>query len=166
MVFAWSSTATDVPRSTLTIEGADKVTWFRSSEKVQRGFCSICGSTLFWDAAAFHLPQDVDGQGQLSHAPHEERLPGPRGERLAALQVPDVHADRAARLPLRQAHGGADGGGVGGGRRGRRLVRAREMARQGQRQREQGGDEDRFHRRRGLEVAYEAFRISKVRIAS
>jgi hypothetical protein len=41
--------STDVPRSTLTIEGADKVTWFRSSEKVQRGFCSICGSTLFWD---------------------------------------------------------------------------------------------------------------------
>jgi hypothetical protein len=41
--------STDVPRSTLTIEGADKVTWYRSSEKVQRGFCSICGSTLFWD---------------------------------------------------------------------------------------------------------------------
>ena len=25
------------------------LTWFRSSEKVQRGFCSTCGSFLFWD---------------------------------------------------------------------------------------------------------------------
>lgn len=41
--------STDVPRSALVIEGADNVTWFRSSEKVQRGFCSTCGSTLFWD---------------------------------------------------------------------------------------------------------------------
>lgn len=41
--------STDVPRSALTVEGADKVTWFQSSEKVRRGFCSICGSSLFWD---------------------------------------------------------------------------------------------------------------------
>ncbi|MFV8754058.1 GFA family protein [Nannocystaceae bacterium ST9] len=43
----WAST--DVPRSALTIHGGDNVTWFRSSEKVQRGFCSTCGSSLFWD---------------------------------------------------------------------------------------------------------------------
>lgn len=43
----WAST--DVPRSALTIHGAENVTWFRSSEKVQRGFCSTCGSSLFWD---------------------------------------------------------------------------------------------------------------------
>jgi hypothetical protein len=43
----WAST--DVPRAALTIHGADNVAWFRSSEKVQRGFCSTCGSTLFWD---------------------------------------------------------------------------------------------------------------------
>jgi hypothetical protein len=41
--------STDVPRSTLTIHGADHLTWFRSSEKVRRGFCSTCGSSLFWD---------------------------------------------------------------------------------------------------------------------
>ena len=41
--------STDVPRSALTIQGADKVTWFRSSEKARRGFCSACGSLLFWD---------------------------------------------------------------------------------------------------------------------
>lgn len=39
----------NVRRETLTIHGADKVTWYRSSEKVQRGFCSVCGSPLFWN---------------------------------------------------------------------------------------------------------------------
>ena len=43
----WAST--DVPRSATTIRGAEKVTWFRSSEKVRRGFCSTCGSVLFWE---------------------------------------------------------------------------------------------------------------------
>ncbi|RYZ37920.1 MAG: GFA family protein, partial [Myxococcaceae bacterium] len=41
--------STDVPRSAVTIEGADKVGWFQSSEKARRGFCSVCGSSLFWD---------------------------------------------------------------------------------------------------------------------
>jgi hypothetical protein len=43
----WAST--DVPRAALTVHGANNVTWFRSSEKVRRGFCSTCGSALFWD---------------------------------------------------------------------------------------------------------------------
>ena len=25
------------------------MTWFQSSERVRRGFCSVCGSSLFWD---------------------------------------------------------------------------------------------------------------------
>jgi len=41
--------STDVAKSALTINGAEHVTWFRSSEKVQRGFCATCGSSLFWD---------------------------------------------------------------------------------------------------------------------
>ncbi|WP_437733686.1 GFA family protein [Sorangium sp. So ce1335] len=41
--------STDVPRAALTIRGADKLSWFRSSEKARRGFCSACGSSLFWD---------------------------------------------------------------------------------------------------------------------
>ena len=40
---------TDVPRSALTVHGEGTVTWFRSSEKVRRGFCSTCGSSLFFD---------------------------------------------------------------------------------------------------------------------
>jgi hypothetical protein len=41
--------ATNVPRGALTIEGEFNVAWFRSSEKIQRGFCSTCGASLFWD---------------------------------------------------------------------------------------------------------------------
>jgi hypothetical protein len=41
--------STDVPRAALRIHGADSLTWFRSSEKARRGFCSTCGSSLFWD---------------------------------------------------------------------------------------------------------------------
>ena len=40
--------AVNVRRSALTVHGGDRVTWFRSSERVERGFCSVCGSSLFW----------------------------------------------------------------------------------------------------------------------
>lgn len=43
----WAST--DVSRETLTLDGEASIRWYQSSEKVQRGFCSICGSFLFWD---------------------------------------------------------------------------------------------------------------------
>ena len=32
----------------LTIEGADNLTWFAASPQAKRGFCSTCGSLLFW----------------------------------------------------------------------------------------------------------------------
>jgi hypothetical protein len=41
--------STDVPRSALTLQGAEHVTWFQSSERARRGFCATCGSSLFWD---------------------------------------------------------------------------------------------------------------------
>lgn len=41
--------STDMPRSSLRINGEGKLTWYRSSEKVRRGFCSVCGSPLFFD---------------------------------------------------------------------------------------------------------------------
>lgn len=40
---------TDVPRSAVTITGEDHLTWFQSSEKVRRGSCRTCGSSLFFD---------------------------------------------------------------------------------------------------------------------
>jgi hypothetical protein len=41
--------STDVPRSAVTVAGSEHVSWFRSSAKARRGFCAICGSSLFWD---------------------------------------------------------------------------------------------------------------------
>lgn len=35
----------------LEIEGADTITWFRASPEGERGFCSLCGSTLFWKSS-------------------------------------------------------------------------------------------------------------------
>ena len=41
--------STDVPRRALSIAGEEHLTWYFSSEAVRRGFCAICGSSLFWD---------------------------------------------------------------------------------------------------------------------
>ena len=41
--------AVNVRKKELTVQGEDKVSWYQSSEKVRRGFCSVCGSALFWD---------------------------------------------------------------------------------------------------------------------
>lgn len=41
--------STDIPRDRLRVEGGENVTWFQSSEKVRRGFCATCGSSLFFD---------------------------------------------------------------------------------------------------------------------
>jgi hypothetical protein len=44
--------STDVPKEALEITGQDKLTWYHSSPKVRRGFCSLCGSSLFFDPPA------------------------------------------------------------------------------------------------------------------
>ena len=41
--------STDIKRSALTIRGSKNITWYDSSEKVRRGFCAKCGSSLFFD---------------------------------------------------------------------------------------------------------------------
>jgi len=41
--------STDVPRSALSVHGGEHVKWYQSSNKARRGFCGICGSSLFWD---------------------------------------------------------------------------------------------------------------------
>lgn len=40
--------ATNVLDSELDLEGADNITWYRSSPEAQRGFCKTCGSALIW----------------------------------------------------------------------------------------------------------------------
>ncbi|MGE4612593.1 MAG: GFA family protein [Paracoccaceae bacterium] len=41
--------ATDVKRHAIAISGAESLKWYDSSEKVRRGFCSTCGSPMFFD---------------------------------------------------------------------------------------------------------------------
>lgn len=41
--------AVNVRRSALRVHGEDRVTWYPSSDQVRRGFCSVCGSPLFWN---------------------------------------------------------------------------------------------------------------------
>ena len=41
--------STNVRRSDLQLVGEEHLSWFQSSAKVRRGFCSKCGSWLFWD---------------------------------------------------------------------------------------------------------------------
>jgi len=44
--------STDVPKSSVAITGQENLTWYQSSAKVRRGFCSTCGSSLFFDPPA------------------------------------------------------------------------------------------------------------------
>ena len=40
--------STGAKASDIEIEGAANVTWYRASPDAERGFCSTCGSHLFW----------------------------------------------------------------------------------------------------------------------
>ena len=44
--------STDIPKAALTIDGEDQLAWYQSSDRVRRGFCRTCGSSLFWDPIA------------------------------------------------------------------------------------------------------------------
>lgn len=41
-----------VPRDAVEIVGQDKLAWYQSSIKARRGFCSVCGASLFFDPPA------------------------------------------------------------------------------------------------------------------
>ena len=40
--------STNAREADLTIEGADNIGWYESSEHGRRGFCRVCGSALLW----------------------------------------------------------------------------------------------------------------------
>jgi hypothetical protein len=64
--------ATNVADDDLRVEGAEKITWYEASASAKRGFCSVCGSALFWKhnelsetsvmAGAFERPSDLKGE--------------------------------------------------------------------------------------------------------
>jgi hypothetical protein len=44
--------ATGARTGDVEIEGASNITWYRASPDAERGFCSTCGSHLFWKPTA------------------------------------------------------------------------------------------------------------------
>ena len=42
----------EVPQSAVTLQGAGDLAWYHASDKARRGFCRVCGSTLFWEPLA------------------------------------------------------------------------------------------------------------------
>lgn len=49
--------ATSLPAEALTLTREDGLKWFRSSDFARRGFCTGCGSSLFYE---------MDGEGRIS----------------------------------------------------------------------------------------------------
>ena len=64
--------AVNIRRDALSVRGEQHVRWYRSSDKVERGFCSECGSTLFWK-----------GDGRDYTAIAAGAIDGPTGVKLA-----------------------------------------------------------------------------------
>jgi hypothetical protein len=64
--------ATNVADDRLEVAGAGNLTWYAASDDARRGFCSTCGSALFWKrndsdvtsvlAGAFDRPSGLSGQ--------------------------------------------------------------------------------------------------------
>jgi len=48
------------PKENITITNNDGLSWYKTSEVAQRGFCRICGSSLFWQ------PFDMDATGIIA----------------------------------------------------------------------------------------------------
>jgi hypothetical protein len=38
-----------LPKAAVAVSGAEHISWYRSSQKVRRGFCATCGCWLFWE---------------------------------------------------------------------------------------------------------------------
>jgi hypothetical protein len=67
--------ATNVADGDLTIEGHEKITWYEASPYARRGFCSVCGSALFWKhntseeisvmAGAFEQPSGLKAEAHI-----------------------------------------------------------------------------------------------------
>lgn len=67
--------ATNVADADLEIGGEENLTWYAASPEAQRGFCSTCGSALFWKrdglsrtsvlAGAFDLPTGLAAESHI-----------------------------------------------------------------------------------------------------
>ena len=66
--------ATAAPKTALSIEGADHISWFSASSTALRGFSRSCGSHLFWDGHDTDMISifagSLDGDTRLDMACH------------------------------------------------------------------------------------------------
>jgi len=53
--------ATAVARENFALSNSDGLKWYRSSPRAERGFCSECGSSLFWRADALDTISIMNG---------------------------------------------------------------------------------------------------------
>ena len=63
--------ATSAARDKVSITG--EVTWYKSSETARRGFCGVCGSSLFWDGEGENMSihaGTIDGKTGLTTRGH------------------------------------------------------------------------------------------------
>lgn len=73
---------TAVPRDALELTANGELTWYRSSDRASRGFCRVCGSSLFWqgegrDHVAIAAGSLDDGSGlRLTEHIHVADKPG------------------------------------------------------------------------------------------
>nr|WP_235438993.1 GFA family protein [Candidatus Rhodobacter lobularis] len=55
------------------VEVTGEVTWYHASESARRGFCAVCGSSLFWDGPGENLSihaGTLDGETGLKTVGH------------------------------------------------------------------------------------------------
>lgn len=67
--------ATNVEDDCLKVTGAERLTWFSASPQARRGFCSTCGSAMFWKheeeaytsilAGSFDKPTGLRGEAHI-----------------------------------------------------------------------------------------------------
>lgn len=65
---------TNAPHEKLRIDGEENLTWYFGSEEAARGFCSICGSAMFWKhegrSYMCMLAGTIDGDSGLKVSEH------------------------------------------------------------------------------------------------
>ncbi len=92
--------ATNVADDALTVEGGEKITWYEASPYARRGFCSICGSALFWKhntadeiavmAGAFEQPSALKEEAHIFVADKGDYYDITDGLPQFARSTPDI----------------------------------------------------------------------------
>ncbi len=92
--------ATKARLADVTIDGEEAISWFRSSDLADRGFCKACGSHLFWRPVGGDTLSIMAGS---LDAPHPLRLAG----HIFVADKQDYYEIGDGKPRFDQGHGGA-----------------------------------------------------------